>query len=147
MTSPSSNGKIATSCYSLLSFFGYTSVRILSSLGFSTRCCGWRTRPTAQDAVTIGSTMWHMLSSIFQQQQCQVCPAFAPGTPQIRGTPVGNPSFIATPRRFPALAPVQIQQVDCTLTPTTVAQLVMTSNAGQQDNGSYSSWQHGGVEP
>ena len=102
----------------------------------------------AQDAVTMASAMWRMISSDFQQQQCQVCLAFAPGTPQIRGTPVRNPSypgFMATPLRFPALAPVQVQQVDCTLTPTTVAQLVMTSNAGRQDNGSHSSWQHGGV--
>ena len=102
----------------------------------------------AQDAVTMALAMWRMISSDFQQQQCQVCPAFTPSTPQIRGTPVKNPSypgFIATPLRFPALAPVQVQQVNSTLTPTIVAQLVMTSNAGRQDNGSHNSWQHGGV--
>ena len=32
-------------------------------------------------------------------------------------------------------------------TPTTVAESVMTSNVGKQDNGSHSSWQHGGLEP
>ena len=62
----------------------------------------------AQDAVTRTLALWRTMPSVFQQQQHQVCLAFAPGTPWTSGTPVGHPrypGFTATPPIFPA--PVQ----------------------------------------
>ena len=67
----------------------------------------------AQDAVTMATAMWRMMSSVLQQQQRMVYSGYGPGTPrtplhQNAGTPVGMsrcPGGMATPR-FSAPTPV-----------------------------------------
>ena len=67
----------------------------------------------AQDAVTMAMTMWRMMNTVLQQQQCMAYPGCGPGMPrtplhQNAGTPVGmprSPDGMATPR-FPAPIPV-----------------------------------------
>ena len=101
----------------------------------------------AQDAATIYSLGYvaYDMSSVFQQQHCQV--AFARGTPWTLGTPVGHPRYTRLYSYSPEISSTSTSTSTAGGLQTTVVQPVMTSNAGQQDNGSHSSRQHGGMEP
>ena len=67
----------------------------------------------AQDAVTMATAMWKMMSSVLQQQQRMVYPSYGPGTPgtgpyQTAGTHVSTPrcpGVVGTPR---FLTPTQV---------------------------------------
>ena len=152
MTSCSSSGKIATSWYSLLSLSLWIHKRRdLEFLGFQhpLRClvhqanrlrmqlpwlwlCGvWYVISYPATAMSSVSGLCCRHTRDFgQTRRASQIPGLYSYSPEISSTSIGTSTAGGL-----------------LTTPTTVAESAMTSNAGQQDNGSHSSWQRGGMEP
>ena len=94
----------------------------------------------AQDAVTMATAMWQVITSMVQQQQRMAFHGMGPGMPrtgfqQATGTPVGNsrlPQVAGTPR-FPS--PRQVHNTPIG-TPTVATATSMPVQSGQQETGS-----------